>query len=44
MELLGGGYGVKSTPGAGSDFWFELPYTKLSEYEYPQKTDEYTDN
>lgn len=44
MELLGGGYGVKSTPGAGSDFWFELPYTKLSEYEYLQKTDEYTDN
>lgn len=44
MELLGGGYGVKSTPGAGSDFWFELLYTKLSEYEYPQKTDEYTDN
>ena len=44
MELLGGGYGVKSTPGAGSDFWFELPYTKLSEYEYPQKPDEYTDN
>lgn len=44
MELLGGGYGVKSTPGAGSDFWFELPNTKLSEYEYPQKTDEYTDN
>lgn len=44
MELLGGGYGVKSTPGAGSDFWFELSYTKLSEYEYTQKTDEYTDN
>ena len=44
MELLGGGYGVKSTPGTGSSFWFELPYTKLSEYEYPQKTDEYTDN
>ena len=44
MELLGGGYGVKSTPGAGSDFWFELLYTKLSEYEYPQKTYEYTDN
>lgn len=44
MELLGGGYGVKSTPGSGSDFWFELPYTKLSEYEYLQKTDEYTDN
>lgn len=44
MELLGGGYGVKSTPGTGSDFWFELPYTKLSEYEYTQKTEEYTDN
>lgn len=44
MELLGGGYGVKSTQGIGSDFWFELPYSALSEYGNPQISENRTDN
>lgn len=29
MEMHGGGYGVESEPGAGSDFWFTLPHCGL---------------
>jgi PAS domain S-box-containing protein len=39
VELMGGGIGVESTEGVGSNFWFHLPFEHASRQQVPNKQD-----